>query len=262
MRFLLFSALLLLISLRSHAQLGGISDLSGGGGGGGDAAEACGACAGCLLQGVPNLINLGMLIGRAQRKVLDKRGEQAEIVSLEGIAQVGYFPQYNTTGMVRRVRANWGIFSTDLRYMNGVDATGVVSSVDWQALQLNLANTQRATFRLGGGFTAMHTPIQRVYGELGAMLELRQSEGRVREVLEVRSGVPASFWEIFSPKPRFEASFRVDSRIQRVACLDLRPSVGVFYQRYYNNASSMNPAFHGGIDFLLLQAGMSIIVHR
>ncbi|SNT35561.1 hypothetical protein SAMN05421640_3499 [Ekhidna lutea] len=49
------------------------------------------------------------------------------------------------------LRANYGLFSTQLRRFNLNDVSGDFTTIDWQILQLNLINTENLRWVVGGG---------------------------------------------------------------------------------------------------------------
>ena len=51
------------------------------------------------------------------------------------------------------IRGNYGLFSTQIRRFSLSDVSGSFNTIDWQVVQLNLINTQKVRWILGGGFS-------------------------------------------------------------------------------------------------------------
>ncbi len=103
-----------------------------------------------------------------QQETLKKRETNRNITSVEVILQTALQP--STYYIVHpRVRANWGIFSTDFR-MNylieeGVEGIGHIRTDDWQVVQLNIVTARNITLRVGGGILHENFGRGETFGE-------------------------------------------------------------------------------------------------
>jgi hypothetical protein len=105
---------------------------------------------------------------RGQQRRLERRHDVPTMVSLDIIAQAAARPSVYYI-VNPRIRANWGLFSTDFR-MNyliaeEIDGTKYLHTNDWQILQVNLVTTRDVNARIGGGF------IQEAFGAHNAFAE-------------------------------------------------------------------------------------------
>jgi hypothetical protein len=130
---------------------------------------------------------------QAQQQKLQRRYEAPSMVSLDVMLQVAAQP--SSYYIVHpRVRANWGLFSTDFRlnYLleEAIDGTKYLRTNEWQVLQLNLVTTKDVTVRVGGGVIQEAFDMKQSYPEwttgvhimphskIGGVAEYRGSEAR------------------------------------------------------------------------------------
>jgi hypothetical protein len=135
----------------------------------------------------------GEVIFQQQRK-LEQKHQIPSLVSIELLLQGAVQPSSYYI-LNPRIRANWGLFSTDFRFNyiveEDIDGTKYLRTSDWQVLQLNLVTTRDLTVRIGGGVIKEAFGEQNSYPEwtggvhikpfaskLGGILELRGSEAR------------------------------------------------------------------------------------
>jgi hypothetical protein len=172
MKRLLFPVCILLLPICSLAQISEISSASSShhgsgnvsGGSSGDYYSSGGS--GFIANLMFNVM-FGEII-RGQQKRLQQRHDVPTMVSLDIMAQAAARPSVYYI-VNPRVRANWGLFSTDFR-MNyliaeEIDGTKYLHTNDWQILQVNLVTTREVTARVGGGF------IQEAFGDRNAFAE-------------------------------------------------------------------------------------------
>jgi hypothetical protein len=181
---------------------------------------------------------LGEVINVQQQR-LQRRHEIPSTVSVElllqGAAQPSSYYVLNP-----RLRANWGLFSTDFRFNylleEDIDGIKYLRSNEWQILQINLITTKDVNFRVGGGV------IQEAYGarnnfeEFTMALHLRPATGKFGGLAEYRH---ASMRREANAHVRY--TFIEKQHVQ--ACL----TAGVVYQRYYSSISVWG--FQGGVAF-------------
>jgi hypothetical protein len=195
---------------------GGSRDVGGGSSGGGSFAADL----------VFNLMFGNMVAW--QQHTLEKRYIQRQLISVDGWAQGG--GQASGYYIINpRMRANWGLFSTDYRmnYLLEEDFSGVkmISTSDWQILQLNIVTARDVTFRIGGGVVRERYEGERSFPEWTAGFQIHPFEGRLGGMVEYRG---------------CEARQEVNGHIRYTfAKGELHPYLlaGVIYQRYYSQVS-------------------------
>jgi hypothetical protein len=92
-----------------------------------------------------------------QNSVMQHREERPELVSLQGTLSGGFDYQSNTFMASPALRGNYGIFASDLRYVNMSDVTGKLHSIDWQVLMLRLP-IRSLKLEYGLGFSYFLSP--------------------------------------------------------------------------------------------------------
>lgn len=134
-----------------------------------------------------------------------------------------------------RVRANWGLFSTDFRmnYLMEDDIDGLthIRTNDWQILQLNLITNRFFTFRIGTGFMHEAFEDERYFNESSVMLNVHAPNQSKVLSFEFRF---AKDWDT-GTNPRREFSVQYQHQIFRAAALHGYITLGGLYQRYYNS---------------------------
>lgn len=139
----------------------------------------------------------------AQQHAVSRKREIPSIISLDAMLQVAAQPSSYYIANPR-LRANWGLFSTDFRlnYILEEDIDGVkhLRTNEWQVLQLNLITTRDVTIRVGGGvisetyemkqsYPEWTTGVQiKPFGKLGGVAEYRASEARKEVSAHFRYG--------------------------------------------------------------------------
>lgn len=217
--------------IRSASRSGGGSRDTGGGGssggGGGFAADL-----------VFNLM-FGNIVAW-QQHTLEKRHGQKTLLSVDAWTQVsGQASGYYIINP--RIRANWGLFSTDYRmnYLLEEDFSGVkmISTSDWQILQLNVVTARDMTLRIGGGVIRERYEGKRSFPEWTAAVQIHPMDARLGGMVEYRGS---------------EARQEVSGHLRYVfAKGQLHPYLlaGIVYQRYYGEVSV--GGFQAGIGISL-----------
>ena len=147
-----------------------------------------GSGSGFMVEFVAQLL-LGNVV-TWQQSTLEKRESQRSLISIDGWVQAG--GQASSYYLVQpRLRANWGIFSTDFRvnYVIEEDFNSLkhVRTSDWQILQLNIVTARDATFRIGGGIMSEAYEARNTYPEWTAGLHLHPQSGKFSGLAEYRS---------------------------------------------------------------------------
>ena len=139
----------------------------------------------------------------AQQHAVSRKREIPSIISLDAMLQVAAQPSSYYIANPR-LRANWGLFSTDFRFNyileEDIDRVKHLRTNEWQVLQLNLVTTRDVTVRLGGGVIYETYEMQQLYpewtagvqikpfGKLGGVAEYRDSEARKEVSAHFRYG--------------------------------------------------------------------------
>jgi hypothetical protein len=202
-------------------------------GGGGSSGSAGGFVAEFFFQ-----FMFGEVVYQQQRK-LEQKHDIPSLVSidllLQGAAQPSSYYILNP-----RLRANWGLFSTDFRFNyileEDIDGVKYLRTNDWQILQFNFVTTRDLTVRIGGGVISEAFGERNSYPEwtggvhikpfdskLGGIVELRGSEARK----EINGHLRFLFFE----KQRLHGYL----------------TAGAVFQRHYDKVNVWG--FQGGVAF-------------
>jgi hypothetical protein len=165
----------------------------------------------------------------AQQNKLQQKDEIPGLVSLEmflqGAAQPGSY--YILTP---RLRANWGIFSSDFRFNylieESIDEIELLRTNDWQILQLNVVTTRDVTMRIGGGLISEQWAGGNTYGEWTGAIDIHPVEKRFGGVGEYRGA-----------ESRREISGFLKYRLFDRGVLHGFTTAGIIYQRYYSTVT-------------------------
>ena len=134
-----------------------------------------------------------------------------------------------------RIRANWGLFSTDFRmnYLIEDDIDGVkhIRTNDWQVLQLNLITNRFFTFRIGTGFMQEAFEKKRYFNESSLMLNVHAPDQSKLLGFEFRF---SKDWDT-GANPRQEFNIQYQHQIFQASILHGYVSLGGLYQRYYSS---------------------------
>lgn len=167
------------------------------------------------------------------------------MVSLEAFAQVGY-KATETYLFWPRIRANWGLFSTDYR-MNWIfekNSNGNLQQIhtnDWQVLQLNITTSRFLTLRVGGGVMTETFGNFNQYSEFTAGFGIHAPDHSNVFYAEYRDAWKSGL----DVKARVEFSAQYQHEIVRTGAFHTYLTAGIVYQKYY-----------GTIDFWGVQAGV------
>lgn len=128
----------------ASSSYGSSGSISGGDGGS--------SSSGFMADFMFNIFFGGIIQGQQNR--LERRADVPTMVSLDLMAQVAVQPSSYYIAQPR-IRANWGLFSTDFRmnYLieDGVNGYTHIRTNDWQILEFNIISTRDFNARIGGG---------------------------------------------------------------------------------------------------------------
>lgn len=150
---------------------------------GGSSGSTSGFLAEFFLQ-----LMFGEVVYQQQRK-LEQIHEIPSLVSVELLLQgAGQPSSYYILNP--RLRANWGLFSTDFRFNyileEDIDGIQYLRTNDWQIVQLNLVTTRDLTFRVGGGFLQEAFAERKSYPEWTGGVHIRPFSSKLGGVIEYR----------------------------------------------------------------------------
>lgn len=173
-------------------------------------------------------------LGEWQKERLGQEQVQPAITSLEFYTQAAVQPSRYYV-VWPRVRANWGLFSTDFRinYLIEDDLDGYqhLSTSDWQVLQFNLIELKHITGRIGYGFMHENFSEGKTFGELGMMLNVRAADHHLEGGVEYRVAKD----NVTGAVPRREINGQVQYRILARGRLQGYLTGGATFQRYYGS---------------------------
>jgi|GEM_PF-4882913 len=175
-----------------------------------------------------------------QHAVLYHRDERPELVSLEGSLAGGFAFGENALMVTPKLRANYGLFASELRYINVGDVTGRMSSVDWQVVMLRLP-IKSFKLEYGLGLSWFLSPNKAYFdtsaGFVWDLWDNRvQLEGRFRNSADTSVG-----------RYRVEYSGDLGWEAARLGCFRLMPFAGYSKYTYFDD-----------IDFSYLRLGLKL----
>lgn len=210
--------------------------------------DACSAACMDACVGACSSVAIDLIID-GQGEYLDNKDDIPHMVSLEIMPHGAYFISNNDFNTMPRIRGNWAMFSTDLRFNSWFEfEDGNIDffhTFDWQVIEFNPIILENFILRLGTGL--MHeTYSKTTYNEhfLGSDIMwdddsyLINIEGRWAK--DYNTGAD----------PRTEANLRFNYRFLEQSNFDGYFMVGGLYQNYYNQ-----------IDLWGLQTGVTFFIH-
>jgi hypothetical protein len=174
-----------------------------------------------------------------QKETLQKKESNPNITSVEVLLQTALQPA--TYYIVNpRVRANWGIFSTDFR-MNyvieeGIDGMKHIRTDDWQVVQLNIVTARNVTFRVGGGILHENFGRGETFGEGTVGVQVLSNDQRLGGTTEYR-------WS----EPRRELNGSFHYRLFKHGGFSMYATAGAVVQTYYETVRVWG--LQGGLMF-------------
>ncbi len=182
-----------------------------------------------------------------QIQTLQKRDSIPELVSLELRLQTGLQPS-NYYLALPRLRANWGLFSTDYRrsYLveyNPLGTTKDISWNDWQVLQLNIISTRHANFRIGAGIMNEVFNSRSTFPEYTMALGLTSRDKNINGEFEFRTASDLAT----ASTPRWELNAHVNKKLFDRGLLHGYLTGGGVFQQYYGKINVW--AFTAGLVF-------------
>lgn len=124
-----------------------------------------------------------------QEQTLSKRDVQRSLISIDGWVQGGGQPSSYYL-LQPRVRANWGIVSSDFRLSYVIEEdfgeARHIRTTDWQLIQLNFVTEKDVTARVGIGMIWESFGQRNSYGEWTTAIHVHPFEKRLSGVAEYR----------------------------------------------------------------------------
>ncbi len=190
-----------------------------------------------IFTGLVKVVGYGTV--QAQKSALSNRENIPNLISFEAELSAGTSSSEHI--FQPRIRGNWGIIGTDLRYTVLNDNTGTLSSIDWQVLILRIPIKQ-LTLNYGIGFTSLQDP-QTSYFESSAGFNLSLNQNKLNLMGNYRWTSKKTTEERY----RQEYKFTADYQVLRKETFRLSPMLGVLYHNYFDQDK-----------FLLFNAGVII----
>jgi hypothetical protein len=122
----------------------------------------------------------------------------------------------------------WHSLSTEFRFQNITDDTGVLGLFDWQILKLNFYS-EDLRFAIGGGFVSI-IDMSLTYFEWSMLFEAYLVDKLMKLSMEYRDAT-----RIDAPSFRREISIFVDYDLTPKWKSHFSPMAGVRYQNYFGN---------------------------
>jgi len=176
----------------------------------------------------------------------DNKQRYPSTISLEVFAPGGY--KSSTTNFFwPRIRANWGLFSTDFRinYMFQKDDAGTVQRLqtnDWQMAEINITTSRFITFRFGVGSMTEAFGNFNQYTEWTLGFGIHAPDQSNMFYAEYRDATK----EGLDVKARIEFNAQYMHQLFQAGLFKCYLTGGVVYQKHY-----------GTIDFWAAQAGLA-----
>lgn len=210
------------------------------------------ACSGaCMNACAGACANFGaQVVIAGQQAYLDRRDEISHMVSLDIMGHGGYVVSDDSYLVIPRLRVNWAMFSTDIRFNAWFEADtsgglDFANTTDWSVIQFNPIITKHFILRIGTGF--MYENYSKIfYNEhyLGCDVLLNDDDYMIsaegRWAKDYQTGA----------NPRTEANLRFNLKYWDNKHFDNYFMFGGVYQNYYES-----------IDLWTVQAGVTVNFH-
>lgn len=180
-------------------------------------------------------------------KLQNDRNRYPSMVSLDAYLTAGYKPS-DTYLLWPRIRANWGLFSSDFRmnYLIEKDDLGGFKHIrtnDWQVIQINIITSRFITFRAGTGVMQEMFGSHQRFSETSFMFGIHAPDQSEMFFVEYRF---SKDWDT-GVNPRNEFSAQYHHQIFQTGILHGYVTAGAVYQNYY-----------GTTEFWGVQAGLVV----
>lgn len=189
-----------------------------------DCFSACGAaCTGFFID----------LVIDGQSEYLSKKDDIPHMVSLDLMPHFGYVVSDESYIVMPRIRGNWAMFSTDLRYYSLIEKHSTwdfYKTLDWQVIQINPVILQNFILRLGTGFM-YENYSQTFYNEHMLGFDLLFNKDQMMVNFEERWALDYNN----NSTPRMETDIRFNYRVLETKSMDGYLMLGGQYQDYYSN---------------------------
>jgi hypothetical protein len=142
---------------------------------------------------------------------------------------------YKTTGLIPRIRVNWGAFSFDFRHTVLSDSTGTLQMTDMLPMVFNLASNEHVVYRLGAGISTYsaltndNETSSAVYGQIHSSLEFSFADGRFAPMIDGRVDIGEN------ALARKEFNAKLGYRLTSNKWLSIYGDAGYTYQSFYPN---------------------------
>ncbi|MBU0488915.1 MAG: hypothetical protein KKA07_18725 [Bacteroidetes bacterium] len=186
--------------------------------------ECVEACAGCCIELVAS--NMIPLMIDYQEELLNKRDLIPRTVSLDFMPHFSVDPT-GSYCISPRLKGNWALFSTELRYNYMIQDQSFFGTTDWQFI-LNPLITEFIDMGVGTGIM-YETSSGEIFNESTAFMNGYINENRVTVGGEFRAALDYTSASV----PRMEANFRVGYLVLNTPNFYGWLTTGFSYQEYY-----------------------------
>lgn len=183
-------------------------------------------------------------LANLQENQLKKKSDIPRIISLDASMDFGINDRLSYIARPR-VRGNWGIFSTDVRYNFLYDSPTFYKTFDCQVLLFNLVLIKEFNLRIGTGF--MYEEFsQTFFNEHSLKADIYMMGNKINPSFEFRIAKDYKT----GATPRTEGSIKVNYKLFDVSNFSTIVNGGFIYQNYYNS-----------IDLYIGQIGIGFNMH-
>ena len=159
-----------------------------------------------------------------------RRDEHPETFSFQADLTSGFNTGDDNTLMLSpSLRANRGLFASDIRYLYTDDVTGALKSLDWQVFKLRFP-ISNFKIEYGIGFSHVFSP-SKTYFEQTAGFNWCFFDRKITLEGQYRWSQTTSNGERY----RQEGNISIDHEVTRIGNFRIAPLIGFTYQDYFNS---------------------------
>lgn len=177
----------------------------------------------------------------AHQAVMNNYSTYPDLVSFQGTLGSGFNFDDNGFTIIPAVRGNYGLFATDLRYVNMRDVTGRLQSIDWQVLMFRVP-VKNIRLEYGLGFSHVMSPSKTYFDS-----SLGFDGNFLDYALNIQGQYRWSQKTSFGSRYRQEYSIEAGLQVAQSRRLRVVPFIGYSHFNYFNE-----------IDFNYLKAGIKL----
>ncbi len=177
----------------------------------------------------------------SQHAIMNRYDDYPELISFQGTLANGFNFSDNGFAVIPSLRGNYGLFATDLRYVNMSDITGRLQSIDWQVLMFRVP-VKNLRLEYGLGFSHVMSPSKTYFDS-----SLGFDGDFLNYAINIQGQYRWSQKTSFGSRYRQEYSIEAGLQVAQSGWLRVVPFVGYSHFNYFNE-----------IDFKYLKAGIKL----